>query len=58
MGGRFTQTASSEVIARQFALTDPPLFTLRYNIAPSQRIAAIRIDPDTTTHTRYAPLEG
>jgi putative SOS response-associated peptidase YedK len=51
MCGRFTQTASPEVIAQQFALTDPPLFTLRYNIAPSQPIAAIRIDPDTTTRT-------
>jgi putative SOS response-associated peptidase YedK len=51
MCGRFTQTASPEVIAQQFALTDPPLFTPRYNIAPSQPIAAIRIDPDTTTRT-------
>ncbi len=51
MCGRFTQTASPEVIAQQFALTDPPLFTPRYNIAPSQPIAAIRIDPNTTTRT-------
>jgi|CXWL01.1.fsa_nt_gi putative SOS response-associated peptidase YedK len=51
MCGRFTQTASPEVIAQQFELTDPPLFTPRYNIAPSQPIAAIRIDPDTTTRT-------
>ncbi len=49
MCGRFSQTASPEVIAQQFELTDPPLFTPRYNIAPSQPIAAIRIDPDTTT---------
>ena len=51
MCGRFTQTASPEVIAQQFHLTDPPLFTSRYNIAPSQPIAAIRIDPDTATRT-------
>ena len=51
MCGRFTQTASPEVIAQQFALTDLLLFTPRYNIAPSQSIAAIRIDPDTTTRT-------
>ena len=51
MCGRFSQTASPEVIAQQFELTDPPLFTPRYNIAPSQSIAAIRIDPDTTTRT-------
>ena len=49
MCGRFSQTASPEVIAQQFALDDPPLFTPRYNIAPSQPIVAIRIDPDTTT---------
>jgi putative SOS response-associated peptidase YedK len=48
MCGRFSQTASPEVIARQFALTDPPLFSPRYNIAPSQPVVAIRIDPDTT----------
>ena len=46
MCGRFSQTASPEVIAQQFQLTDPPLFTPRYNIAPSQPIAAIRIEPD------------
>lgn len=49
MCGRFSQTASPEVIAQQFALDDPPLFKPRYNIAPSQSIAAIRIDPDATT---------
>jgi len=51
MCGRFTQTASPEVIAEQFKITNPPLFTPRYNIAPSQLIAAIRIDPDTATRT-------
>jgi putative SOS response-associated peptidase YedK len=49
MCGRFSQTASPEVIAQQFALDDPPLFKARYNIAPSQQIAAIRIEPDTAT---------
>jgi putative SOS response-associated peptidase YedK len=51
MCGRFTQTASPEVIAEQFKITNPPLFTPRYNIAPSQPIAAIRIDADTATRT-------
>lgn len=51
MCGRFSQTASPEVIAQQFELTDLPLFTPRYNIAPSQSIAAIRIDLDTATRT-------
>ena len=49
MCGRFSQTASPDTVAQQFAITNPPLFTPRYNIAPSQPIAAIRIDPDTTT---------
>jgi putative SOS response-associated peptidase YedK len=49
MCGRFSQSASPEVIAHQFKITAPPLFTPRYNIAPSQPIAAIRIEPATTT---------
>lgn len=49
MCGRFTQTAPSDVIAKQFQLQDPPLFTTRYNIAPSQSVAAIRINPDFST---------
>jgi putative SOS response-associated peptidase YedK len=49
MCGRFSQTASPDIIAEQFEVTDLPLFPPRYNIAPSQQIAAIRIDPDTTT---------
>lgn len=49
MCGRFSQTASPEVIVQQFELIDPPLFNPRYNIAPSQPVVAIRIEPDTTT---------
>ena len=49
MCGRFTQTASPEVIAEQFDVAVPPLFAPRYNIAPSQAVAAIRIAPDTAT---------
>jgi putative SOS response-associated peptidase YedK len=49
MCGRFTQTASPAVIAQQFSVTVPPLFTARYNIAPTQPVAAIRIEPGTTT---------
>lgn len=48
MCGRFTQTASPEVIALQFEVADLPLFTPRYNIAPSQAVAAIRIEPEKT----------
>lgn len=48
MCGRFSQTATPEIIAEQFLVQEPPLFQPRYNIAPSQSIAAIRIEPDTT----------
>lgn len=49
MCGRFTQTAPPEVIAEQFQLKERPLFTARYNIAPSQSVAAIRITPESST---------
>jgi putative SOS response-associated peptidase YedK len=49
MCGRFTQTTTPEVIAQQFHVAEPPLFKPRYNIAPSQSVAAIRIEPDTTS---------
>lgn len=49
MCGRFSQTATPEIIAEQFGVNGSLLFQPRYNIAPSQSIAAIRIEPDTTT---------
>ena len=49
MCGRFSQTATPEIIAEQFQVQESPLFQPRYNIAPSQHIAAIRIETDTTT---------
>ena len=48
MCGRFTQTATPEVIAEQFHLDDLPLLTPRYNIAPSQQVAAIRLNLDAS----------
>jgi len=48
MCGRFSQTATPEVVAQQFSLDDPPLFKPRYNTAPSQSIVAIRIEPAIT----------
>ena len=44
MCGRFTQTASPQVIAEHFHLDEPPLFTPRYNIAPSQQVASIHLN--------------
>jgi len=49
MCGRFSQTATPAMIAQQFDVAVPPLFAPRYNIAPSQPVAAIRIEPDTAT---------
>jgi putative SOS response-associated peptidase YedK len=49
MCGRFTQTATPAIIAEQFGVAVPSLFQPRYNIAPSQPIAVIRIEPDSTT---------
>ena len=49
MCGRFTQTTTPEALAQQFDVHHFPLLTPRYNIAPSQSVAAIRIDPETTT---------
>jgi putative SOS response-associated peptidase YedK len=49
MCGRFSQTVSTDIIVEQFQVTDLPLFPPRYNIAPSQPVVAIRIEPDTTT---------
>jgi len=45
MCGRYTLTASLEEIATQFAVEDPPLFKSRYNIAPSQNVAVVRLKP-------------
>jgi putative SOS response-associated peptidase YedK len=42
MCGRFTLRASPRVIAGQFDLFETPEFTARYNIAPSQAVAAVR----------------
>jgi len=40
--GRFTLTSSGEEIARSFELQNAPRLRPRYNIAPSQEIAAVR----------------
>lgn len=48
MCGRFTQTATPEVIAAQFHVEGPmPLFKPSYNIAPTQRIITVRLNPET-----------
>lgn len=47
MCGRFAQTASPETIAEQFALAEPLSLVPRYNIAPSQPVATVRLNRDT-----------
>ena len=42
MCGRYTLTSSSKTLAEAFDLSTPPPVAPRYNIAPSQPIAAIR----------------
>ncbi len=48
MCGRYTLQATPEEIAAQFAVEEPPLFKPRYNIAPSQNVAVVRLKPDTS----------
>lgn len=43
MCGRFTLRAPASVIAEQFALFETAPFTARFNIAPTQPVAAVRL---------------
>ncbi len=45
MCGRFTQTAPGDVIAELFDLPETPALAPRYNIAPTQDVAAVRAAP-------------
>jgi putative SOS response-associated peptidase YedK len=45
MCGRFTLFEPDKVLAREFGVSDFPPRSLRYNIAPSQPIAAVRVTP-------------
>lgn len=47
MCGRFALIASGEEIAELFQLSERPLLAPRYNIAPTQPIAAVRLNPHT-----------
>ncbi len=46
MCGRFTLLTPSETLVEQFELPDMPALSPRYNIAPSQSVAAVRQLPD------------
>src|SRR5262245_16984120 len=47
MCGRFTQTAKGPVLADLFQLAGPVDVEPRYNIAPTQQAAAVRVSPET-----------
>lgn len=52
MCGRFTLRAPASVIAEQFALFELPPFALRFNIAPSQPVLVVRLQPATDDRPR------
>jgi putative SOS response-associated peptidase YedK len=47
MCGRFNLTAPGAEIAEQFGLGEPPILKPRFNIAPSQMIAVVGLQPKT-----------
>jgi putative SOS response-associated peptidase YedK len=47
MCGRFNQTASGEEVAEAFDLDEAPDLAARYNVAPTQPIAVVGIQPKT-----------
>ena len=47
MCGRFNQTASGDELAEAFALDEVPQLAPRYNIAPTQPVAVIGVQPKT-----------
>jgi putative SOS response-associated peptidase YedK len=49
MCGRFTLTASPEQVATLFDLPEEPVLAPRYNIAPTQPVGIVRMNPQTAT---------
>ena len=47
MCGRFTLTASPDQLAALFELPQEPVVVPRYNIAPTQPVAVVRLQPQT-----------
>ena len=45
MCGRFTLNATPEQLAQLFGLPEQPIVEARYNIAPTQPVAVVRINP-------------
>jgi putative SOS response-associated peptidase YedK len=49
MCGRFTNRVKPEALAAEFGLKAVPLLEPRYNVAPTQEVAAVRLDRETGT---------
>ena len=47
MCGRFNQTASGDEVAEAFGLDEAPELAPRYNIAPTQEVAVVGVQPKT-----------
>jgi putative SOS response-associated peptidase YedK len=52
MCGRFTLRTPTSAIAEQFELSEAPTAAPRFNIAPTQAVAVVRIRPDERTQLR------
>ena len=50
MCGRFTLFASPEQLAEAFDLPEAPILAPRFNIAPTQPVGIVRVDPATQQH--------
>ena len=48
MCGRFALIVSGEAVAEQFELAETPFLASRFNIAPTQPVAAVRLAPHCT----------
>lgn len=49
MCGRYTLSSTGEIVAELFRLTDIPELSPRYNIAPTQEVPAVLVDPSGNT---------
>ncbi len=52
MCGRFTLRAPASVVAEHFAVFEMPPFAPRFNIAPTQPVAVVRMTPDRSEPER------
>ena len=48
MCGRYMMTTSLEAIQRLFQVSDRPNLAARYNVAPTQRVPIVRLQPERT----------